>query len=123
MTVGSARRWGAGEVVTAALRIEFINDVIDDLAGRDDTVQLENSLEIGDGADGDRYLLLPASTASAGGAGRLRYNGGAVQLHNGTGWLDVYDEDGANVDLFQALDDASDVGTGSEQVARGNHTH
>ena len=62
MAVGSPKRWSAGQVVTAADRVAYISDVLDDLAGRNGPVELENSVML---ATGRHYLDLP--TGSGGG--------------------------------------------------------
>ena len=115
-------RWAAGQVVTAADRNAHINAVLDGLAGRSGTIELEDSLAILDGS-GNRYIRLPASTASAGERAQMRYDAtnGRLQYHDGSSWQTVWAT--TAVDLFAALLAVGDVGPGSEQVARGNHVH
>ena len=121
-TLPSPIRWAAGQVVTAADRNAHINAVLNGLAGRSGTIELEDSLAILDGS-GNRYIRLPASTASAGERAQMRYDAtnGRLQYHDGSSWQTVWAT--TAVDLFAALLAGGDVGPGSEQVARGNHTH
>ena len=115
-------RWAAGQVVTAADRNAYINAGLDALAGRSGTVELEDSLAVVDGS-GNHYIRLPASASSTGEQAQMRYDSanGRLQYHDGSSWQTVWAT--TAVDLFAALLAGGDVGPGSEQVARGNHTH
>ena len=118
----SPLRWAAGQVVTAADRNAHINDVLDALAGRSGTVELEDSLAVLDGA-GNHYIRLPASASLTGERAQMRYDStnGRLQYHDGFAWQTVWAT--TAVDLFAALLAGGDVGPGAEQLARGNHVH
>ena len=115
-------RWASGQVVTAADRNAHINAVLDGLAGRSGTVELEDSLAVVDGS-GNHYIQLPASASSTGERAQMRYDAtnSRLQYHDGSAWQTVWAT--TTVNLFAALLAGGDVGPGSEQVARGNHTH
>ena len=123
MSIGASRVWSVGEILTAANENIYISDILDDLAGRDGPVQLEDSLEILDGSGG-RYFKLPGGTTAqrpTGTAARLRFNStiARAEYHDGSGWVSF----GAPVITYEALNAAGDVGTGSAQVSAGNHQH
>ena len=91
MSIGASRVWSVGEILTAANENIYISDILDDLAGRDGPVQLEDSLEILDGSGG-RYFKLPGGTTAqrpTGTAARLRFNStiARAEYHDGSGWV------------------------------------
>ena len=78
LSISSTRLWAVGETVTAANVIRYINNPINDIAGRrNPPTQFEDSIEVLDGA-GNRYILLPRGTTSQRPAipkvGMTRYN-------------------------------------------------
>ena len=123
MALPDRKRWRGGEIVTADLRNTGISDYLDALAGRDGVVQLEGSLEVEDGADGDHYVLVPTDGGSGGGAARIRFysTDSVLQFHNGTNWVDAWEY--AAIDWFGELDSGGDVGTSSGTLAQGSHSH
>ena len=125
LSIGMTRVWVDGETLSATNMNLFISDVIDDLAGRNGVIELEDSLRVLDGASGDRFMGLPGGTSAqrpAGAAGRMRWNqdNRAIDIHNGVGWGQVLD---TNVLTFANLMARGLVGTGSSQLARGTHGH
>ena len=124
LSIGAARVWAVGEILTAANENTYISDILDDLAGRNGVIQLEDSLEIEDGTGG-RYVGLPKGATNqrpSHGAGRVRFNEtlDLPEFSDGSTWKRMGD---APELTYDTLNDANQVGTGSEQVARGNHSH
>ena len=103
------------------------SDRMDYLAGRNGVIEYANSLRILDGSDGDRYFGLRTGTtaqrpaAPNDGYTRLRFNTDTNRFEhwNGSEWEDVgYD---TGIVTFENLDANGSVGSGSEQVAQGDH--
>ena len=95
MAIPVTRLWAAGETLTAANLIRYINNVVNALAGRSGPVQIENSLEIIAGADGNRYFRLPGGTTAqrpgVPAESMIRYNTTRkkAELYDGTSWEEI----------------------------------
>ena len=94
MPIPGTRLWAAGETLTAANLIRYLNNVVNALAGRSGPVQLEDSLEVIAGSNGNRYVKLPGgTTAQRPGIpteSMIRYNitTKEVEFYNGEEWVD-----------------------------------
>ncbi len=126
LSIGTARIWEDAEILTATNMNLYVSDIMDDLAGRNGEQELEDSLRILNGTDGDRFVGLPGGTTnqrpSSPRAGILRWNTttGVIDIHNGTAWQQVLD---TKAITYRALSNNGLVGTGASQIAAGNHTH
>ena len=116
------------EISSASVLNTGVNDPINYLIGRDtgsdDSIELEDSLEILSGSGG-RYLRLPQGTSGqrpTGAAGLLRLNTtlGALDFHDGSGWDQPLTPSAVT---HANLNANGDVGQGANQVAGGNHGH
>ena len=111
-------RFSGGEVVTAA-PLNLVGDVIEDLAGRNGPVEVEDSVLLTGQATrlrlggGSRPAVAPQR-------GFLRWTGSVLEWHDGTTWTGVGND---SVVTAAALIANGSVGTGPAQVARGNHSH
>ena len=83
------------EISSAFVLNTSVNGPLNYLIGRDlgsdDAIELEDSLEILSGSNGNRYLRLPQGTTGqrpTGAAGMLRLNTTLVspEVHDGSGW-------------------------------------
>ena len=125
LSVGATRNWVVGEILTAANENTYVSDILDDLAGRNGVIELEDSVTIASGSAGDRYLRVPSGATNQRpphAAGRLRFNTtlSLPEISDGNSWKQTGDQP---ILTYETLNAANDVGTGSQQVARGNHTH
>ena len=128
LSIGSTRVWTDGEVLTATNMNLFGSDLADDLAGRNGLIELENSLRVLNGT-GNRFVGLPRGTQAQrpGGlgssdAGIIRWSttAGTVEMWNGSNWVVMLD---SSQMTFATLNNLGLIGSGSTQIARGNHTH
>ena len=127
MAIRAQQRWIAGAILEEPLWESNTSGAIDDLAGRNGPTIREGSFVILDGPNGNRYLGLPTGTTAqrptSPEAGWMRWNTtiDRPEVWNGTEWERLRTSAG-NV-TYANLNANGGVGTGSNQVARGNHTH
>ena len=116
------------EISSASVLNTSVNGPLNYLIGRDlgsdDSIELEDSLEILS-SSGDRYLRLPQGTTGqrpTGKAGMLRLNttAGQIDSHDGVNWGQLLTSTSVT---FETLDTNGDVGNSSTQVAVGDHGH
>ena len=126
LCIGATRVWADGEILTATNMNLYVSDVADDLAGRNGAIELEDSLQVLNGADGNRYVGLPGGTTPqrpgtpSAGMVRLNTTDGAIDVYNGAAWVQVLT---SSAFTYANLVARGLVGTGSSQVARGSHGH
>ena len=126
LSIGTTRIWEDAEVLTAANMNLYVSGIMDDLAGRNGEQELEDSLRVLNGDDGDRFLGVPGGTTnqrpSSPRAGTFRFNStnGAIDLYNGTTWVQVLD---TSAMTYRNLSAQGLVGSGASQIAQGNHGH
>ena len=94
LSIGAVNIWVSGEILTASLMNTYINELFEDLAGRNGTIQLEDALEVNDGAG--HYLRVPRLTSTqraavSGVNGRILYDStlGRFYLVRGSSWRQV----------------------------------
>lgn len=125
--VGATFVFAGGQVLTADQMNTYISERIEQIAGRDGVREFEDTLVIQNGTNGDHYFGIPEGTTAQRPAspegGWVRHNTTVtnVEWWNGSAW-----EDNTVVAAdvtFEALQSNGDVGAGSGQIARGNHTH
>ena len=82
LSIGSARTWIVGEILTAANMNTFISNVLDDVAGRDGPIQLEERLQLYSSA---------ADPGTAVEDGQIYYNSAShkVRVRENGAWVDV----------------------------------
>ena len=103
LSIGATRNWSIGETLFAFNMNTFISDPIDDEAGRNGRVDLENAMRVKDGTGhttqpyldlSQDYLGLPQrSSDPTGASGRMFYHTGRTQLrlYTGGSWQDLKD--------------------------------
>ena len=122
LSIGSTRVWATGEVLTAANMNTFISQILDDLAGRNGVIELDDSISFLSSATSP--LTLPRGTTaqrpSSPSNGMIRYNTtlGQVEFYNGD-WKPLP----TDTATFADLQANGLVGDGANQFAIGNHTH
>ena len=101
LSIGSARLWAGGEVLTASNMNTFISDNIDDLAGRNGRVDFEDGIRVKDGTSpttqpfldlDESYVGLPLRTSDpASGEGRFSYRSDIKEYraNKGSGWYSL----------------------------------
>ena len=117
------------EISSASVLNTSVNGPLNYLIGRnlgsDDSIELEDSLEVLSGSNGNRYLRLPQGTTGqrpTGTAGILRFNtsDALIDFHDGTDWDQLLQ---ATSVTFDVLNNNGDVGDAADQVAQGDHGH
>ena len=104
----------------------FISDPLDDLAGRNGVIEYEGPLTVLTGG-GNRYFQLPAGTTAQQPAGprpgTMRFNRSLSrgEYWNGSSWRSLIQS--LSVITYSAFSANGAVGSGSNQVSRGNHGH
>ena len=92
MPIPPTRLWIPREIFTSMNMISHINDLLSTLSGRRGPVEVEDSIQIIDGQDGNRYLLLPKGTTSQRPSnpseGMVRYNTSinTPEVFTGSSW-------------------------------------
>ena len=128
MSIGPTRVWASNELLTASNMNTFLTEVLNDLAGRNGPIDLEDSLEIANGMNGNNYLLLPGGTTAQRPAspsnGMMRFNStlpgvDVFGLTSGA-WGNVLDSRSVTAANLRAT---GGVGLSSTQVAPGVHNH
>ena len=127
MAISNARRWAGAEKLLHSQLNAFVNRPLEERAGRHGVVELEDSLSILDGDDGDRYCQFPSGTTAQrpsdpfDGMTRFNTTTSRFEYYTEVAWRDL-ETDIALVSFanFQAN---GAVGTGNDNVALGNHTH
>ena len=95
MAIPTTRSWLSGEILTASNLIRHVNNLLNSLAGRIGVVQIENSLEVASGDNGNNYFRLPGGTSTQRpgipAEGMIRYNStlARVEYYNGSAWRSV----------------------------------
>ena len=124
LSIGATRVWTTGEILTAANMNLYISQVLDDLAGRNGLIELEDSLSL---PAGDSALVLPGGTTaqrpSSPQTGMMRFNttNDDMEVYRGSvhGWTRIPTDEVT----FNQLNSLGLVGTGSGQFAVGTHGH
>ena len=122
LSIGGTRVWVTGEILTAANMNQYISQVMEDLAGRNGLIEFEDSISFPDSATNPFRLprgttgQRPASPLNA----MMRYNTtlNQVEFYNGS-WTPLP----TDAATFSYLDSQGLIGTGSGQLAVGNHFH
>ncbi len=128
MAIGNARRWAGGQILRHSEMNAFVSLLLEQRAGRHGVVELEDSLSILNGDDGDRYFQLPVGTTAQRPAdpepGYLRFNStlSDAEYWNGTAWR-PFQQLLADVLTFANLNRNGAVGDEANQVSQGNHVH
>ena len=110
-----------------AANMNAISALLNGLKGASGVIELEDSVIIENGPDGDRYFRLCRGTTgqrhSSPSPGDTRYNNttGEPEFWNGAEWENWIN--GTGIVTYGNLNANGGVGTGSNQVAVGNHTH
>ena len=125
LSIGATKDWATGEILSANDLDTYVSSPIDDTAGRNGIVELEDSLRILSGSSGDRYLGLPGGTTlqrpASPIAGAIRWNSGDSALDvYGAAWLQMLTSGAVT---FENLNANGDVGVGATKVAPGVHDH
>ena len=63
MPLSSPHQWSGGESWEAA-KLNTVSTAIEDRAGNNGPIEIEDSMAIHSGADGDRYIGLPSGTTA-----------------------------------------------------------
>ena len=122
LSIGGTRVWVTGEILTAANMNQYISQVMEDLAGRNGLVEFEDSISFPDSATNP--IRLPRGTTGQRPANPLnammRYNTtlDQVEFYNGS-WTPLP----TDAATFSYLNSQGLIGTGSGQLARGDHSH
>ena len=127
LSIGATRMWVDGELLTASNMNTHLTEVLNDLAGRNGLVELEDSLQLANGTGGN-YLRLPGGTTAqrpaSPGAGALRFNTtqSAVDVFGLTTgqWGQLLDSKAVTAANLRA---SGGVGLTAAQVAPGVHNH
>ena len=125
-TIRQTHSWAGGSVWQAMNLNANVNTPVNDRLGRNGLRDLEASLIVLSGPDGDRFFQVPNGTTaqrpSGPEVGYLRFNTTLDNLEWWTGsrWASP---GGTGIVTYGNLNASGGVGTGASQVARGNHTH
>ncbi len=132
MAIRNARRWVGAQILEAAHMNDSVSRILEERAGRHGVVELEDSLSILNGDDGDRFLQLPAGTTAQRPAspqpGYLRFNTttSEAEYWDGTAWKH-FGQSLADVLTYNILNGngvvAVAIPDSGSTVARGAHTH
>ena len=103
-----------------------VSGAIEDRLGRNGLVEFEGSIGVLSD-DGTKIIIIPKGTTgqrpSSPEAGDIRFNttSDLFEWWNGSAWRDQ--SGGTDVVSYSSLNANGGVGTGLNQVSRGNHTH
>jgi len=112
----------------------YVSRLLEERAGRHGVVELEDSLSIQNGDDGDRYIQLPVGTTAQRPAnpepGYLRFNStlGTAEYWDGTQWRPFNQTLAetltlANLNANNVITSRSEIRPSGNQVAVGDHLH
>ena len=118
LSIGLPRVWMVGESLSATNMNLYISSILSDLSGDSGLVEFRDSIQASSIiAPGGTTLQRPAAAQ-----GRLRWNttDGTFDLGQSGGWGQMLNSGAVT---FANLSASNSVGTGSNQVAQGDHTH
>ena len=119
MTIARTRIWAGGSLLTEQQMNRDLSGILDDLAGRNGPIELEDGFDI---PGSDRYILLPRRD----GVGGLNTAEGGLIYDNDNDRLRVSDGttyQTVRVDPLNLQTIAGLLGTTATTIAEGNHTH
>ena len=103
LSIGSTRAWAGGEVLTAANKNTFESAVMDDLAGRNGPVELEDVLQLFTRTTGERNALTAAL-----GMVLVNSTNNLLEYYNGTNWraagFDLHEDIGTELTTLATAD-------------------
>ena len=119
MTIARTRVWAGGSLLTTLQMNRDVSGILDDLAGRDGAIQLEDGFDV---AGSDGYILLPRRDGVSG----LNLAEGGLIYDNDTNRLRVTDGttyQTVRTEPINSANIAGIIGTTATTIAEGNHTH